>query len=80
MCFGGSASSLWKYPRALDEKTRLDATHFVDRMGLESCTDLFGALEKALLMVGSPDSGRINEDGVDTIVHWLRRELLLTPA
>jgi len=66
--FGGSASSLWKYPRPLDEKTRLDATHYVERMGLESCTDLYGALEKALTMVGSPDSGRINEDGVDTIV------------
>lgn len=66
--FGGSASSLWKYPRPLDEKTRLDATHYVERMGLESGTDLYGALEKSLLMVGSPDSGRINEDGVDTIV------------
>jgi len=66
--FSGSASSLWKYPRVLDSRTRLDATTYVDRMGLESGTDLFGALEKALTMVGSPDSGRVHEDGVDTIV------------
>ncbi|MBV8880836.1 MAG: VWA domain-containing protein, partial [Planctomycetaceae bacterium] len=66
--FGGSSSSLWKYPRLLDEKTRRDATEYVDRMGLESGTDLYGALEKALTMVGSPDSGRVHEDGADTIV------------
>ena len=66
--FGGAATSLWKYPRALDARTRLDATAYVERMGLENCTDLYGALEKALAMVGNPDSGRLYEDGVDTIV------------
>ncbi|HLY76162.1 MAG TPA: VWA domain-containing protein [Planctomycetota bacterium] len=66
--FGSSASSLWKYPRMLDSRTRLEATTYVDRMGIESGTDLFGALEKALTMVGSTDSGRLHEDGVDTIV------------
>ncbi|HLY10455.1 MAG TPA: VWA domain-containing protein [Planctomycetota bacterium] len=66
--FGGSASSLWKYPRVLDSRTRLDATLYVDHMGLESCTDLYGALEKSLSMVGNVDSGRLHEDGVDTIV------------
>jgi hypothetical protein len=66
--FGGSASSLWKYPRVLDSRSRLDATMYVDRMGYESCTDLYGALEKALTMVGNPESGRLHEDGVDTIV------------
>jgi hypothetical protein len=66
--FSGSASSLWKYPRILDSKTRLEATSYVDRMGLESGTDLYGALERSLTMVGNPDSGRVHEDGVDTIV------------
>ena len=66
--FGGSAVSLWKYPRLLDPRTRLEAETYVDRMGYESCTDLYGALEKALAMVGNPDSGRLHEDGVDTIV------------
>ena len=66
--FGGSAVSLWKYPRALDSRTRAEAAAYVERMGLESCTDLYGALEKALTMVGNPDSGRLYEDGVDTIV------------
>jgi hypothetical protein len=66
--FGGSASSFTKYCRPLDATSRKEATGFVDRMGLESCTDLYGALERALTMVGSPESGRLHEDGADTIV------------
>ena len=66
--FGGSASSFTKYCRPLDATTRKEAQGFVDRMGLESGTDLYGALEKALTMVGSPESGRLHEDGADTIV------------
>jgi hypothetical protein len=66
--FGGSASSFTKYCRPLDAATRKDATNYVDRMGLDSGTDLYGALEKALTMVGSPESGRLYEDGADTIV------------
>lgn len=66
--FGGSASSFTKYCRPLDATSRKEALGFVDRMGLESGTDLYGALEKALTMVGSPESGRLHEDGADTIV------------
>lgn len=66
--FGGTSSSLWRYPRVLDEKTRKDAVDYVERMGLESGTDLYGALEKALTMVGSTETGRTREDGADTIV------------
>jgi len=66
--FGGSASSFTRYCRPLDAASRREATGFVDRMGLESCTDLYGALEKALTMVGNPESGRLHEDGADTIV------------
>lgn len=66
--FGGSASSFTKYCRPLDASTRKEASAFVDRMGLESGTDLYGALERALTMVGSPESGRLHEDGADTIV------------
>lgn len=66
--FGGSSNSLWRYPRPLDAKTRQEATNYVERMGLESGTDLYGALERALTMVGNPESGRVHEDGADTIV------------
>lgn len=66
--FGGTSVSLWRYPRVLDAKTRREATDYVERMGLESCTDLYGALERSLTMVGNPESGRYHEDGVDTIV------------
>ena len=66
--FGGSASCLWKYARPLDSRSRSEAAAYVERMGYESCTDLYGALEKALTMVGNPESGRLHEDGVDTIV------------
>jgi Mg-chelatase subunit ChlD len=66
--FGGTSVSLWRYPRVLDAKTRREATEYVERMGLESCTDLYGALERSLTMVGNPESGRYHEDGADTIV------------
>jgi Mg-chelatase subunit ChlD len=66
--FGGSASTFTKYCRPLDATSRREAAGFVDRMGLESGTDLYGALERALTMVGSPESGRLHEDGADTIV------------
>lgn len=66
--FGGTSVSLWRYPRPLDAKSRQEAINYVERMGLESCTDLYGALERALTMVGNPESGRLHEDGADTIV------------
>ncbi len=66
--FGGSTACFAKSPRALEAQTRRQMTEYVDRMGLEHGTDLYAALEKALTMVGNPDSGRLHDDGVDTIV------------
>lgn len=66
--FSGTQSCFAKSPRPLDEKTRREMAAFVQNSGLESATDLYGALEKALTMVGNPDTGRLYEDGVDTIV------------
>ena len=66
--FSGSQSCFAKSPRPLDAQSRRELTAFVDRSGLEPATDLYGALEKALTMVGNPDTGRLYEDGVDTIV------------
>jgi hypothetical protein len=66
--FGGSQSCFAKSPVTLDAPSRRDLAAFVDHARLEPATDLYGALEKALTMVGNPDSGRLHEDGVDTIV------------
>jgi hypothetical protein len=66
--FGGSQSCFAKSPVTLDARSRRDLTMFVDKARLESATDLYAALEKSLTMVGNPDSGRLHEDGVDTIV------------
>jgi len=66
--FGWTQNCFAKSPRPLDAQTRRDLGIFIDRCGLESGTDLYGALEKALTMVGNPDTGRLHEDGVDTIV------------
>ena len=67
--FGGTTSLLSASPtRPLDRVTRRDALQFVDRMGYESGTDLYGALEKALALVGSPESGRLREEGPDTLI------------
>jgi len=41
---------------------------FIDRCGMESGTDLYGALEKAHTNIGNPDTGRLVEDGADTVV------------
>lgn len=40
----------------------------IDRQRYDGGTDLHRALEKALLPVGSPESGRLREEGPDTIV------------
>jgi len=61
-CFAASPT------RVLDRETRRDALQFIDRVGFESGTDLYAALEKALTYVGSPESGRLREDGPDTII------------
>jgi len=66
--FGWTQNCFSKSPRTLDAQSRRELEVFIDRCGLESGTDLYGALEKALTMVGNPDTGRLHEDGVDTIV------------
>jgi hypothetical protein len=66
--FGWTTSCFAKSPRVLDAQSRRELEVFMDRCGFESGTDLYGALEKALSMIGNPDTGRLHEDGVDTIV------------
>lgn len=68
LCFGGTVSQFARTTRPLDRTARKDAAQFIDRQGLESGTDLYRALEKALTFVGSPEIGSLREDGVDTIV------------
>ncbi len=65
--FGGTCSSWVRTTRALDAQARRDAAEFVERQGYESGTDLYAALEKALTLVGSPETGLLRDDGPDTI-------------
>jgi hypothetical protein len=66
--FSGTPWSFASSPRPLDATSRREMATFVDHAPLAPATDLYGALEKALTQVGNPDSGRLHEDGVDTIV------------
>ena len=67
--FGAGVSSFAGTLRPLDAQARRDAAAFVDRQAPDARgTDLYGALEKALLWVGNPDSGILREEGADTIV------------
>jgi hypothetical protein len=67
--FGAGVSSFAGALRPLDAQARRDASDFVDRQVPDARgTDLYGALEKALLWVGNPDSGTLREEGADTIV------------
>ncbi len=67
--FGGTSSVFSRLgSRTLDDRSRRDAIDFVERMGFESGTDLYKALERALACVGSYETGRLREDGVDTLV------------
>ncbi|MFN3486141.1 MAG: VWA domain-containing protein, partial [Planctomycetota bacterium] len=67
--FGAGVSSFAGGLRPLDAQARRDAADFVDRQVPDARgTDLHGALEKALLLVGNPDSGVLREEGADTIV------------
>jgi hypothetical protein len=65
--FGGSTSFWAKTTRALDAQARKDAVRWVEDQNLESGTDLYRALEKSLGLVGWADSGKLREDGVDTL-------------
>jgi len=65
--FGWTQNCFSKSPKVLTPETRRELDVFMDRCGFESGTDLYGALEKALTMVGNPDTGKLHENGVDTI-------------
>jgi hypothetical protein len=66
--FGEETVSLSNAPIPLDRSVRQRAASFVNRQRCVKATDLHGALEEALTYVGSPERGRLREDGVDTIV------------
>lgn len=66
--FGWTTNCFAKTPKLLDAESRKDLGAFIDRCGLESGTDLYGAVEKAFTMIGNPDTGKLYEDGIDTIV------------
>ena len=67
--FGATQSCFSAAPtRVLDRTTRKEALSFVDRQNFEAGTDLYAALEKAISFVGSPESGKLREDGPDTII------------
>jgi hypothetical protein len=67
--FGAGVSSFAGALRPLDAQARRDASDFVDRQVPDARgTDFYGALDKALLWVGNPDSGTLREEGADTIV------------
>jgi VWA domain-containing protein len=67
--FGATTSCFSVNPtRVLDRESRREALQFIDRIGFEAGTDLYGALEKSLTFVGSPESGRLREDGPDTLI------------
>ena len=68
MVFFGATASLWtKTTRVLDAQARKDAVRWVEDQNLEGGTDLYRALEKTLGTVGWTDTGRLREDGVDTL-------------
>ncbi len=66
--FGEGTVCFARNMRALDASTRRDAGIFIDRQLHDRGTDLYRALEKALSLVGSPETGALREDGPDTIV------------
>lgn len=69
LVFFGATSSFWaKTTRALDAQARKDATRWVEDQNLEGGTDLYRALDKTLGLVGWADSGKLREDGIDTLL------------
>ena len=66
--FFGATASFWaKTTRMLDGQARKDIVRWVEDQDLEGGTDLYRALDKALGMVGWTDTGKLREDGVDTL-------------
>lgn len=66
--FAGRPNPWVKGTRPLDAQARRDLEDWVEAQDFAAYTDLYRALEAALLLVGSPDTGRLREDGPDTIV------------
>ncbi len=66
--FGETTACFARSMRVLDRSTRREAETFIDRQLYDRGTDLYRALEKALALVGSAETGSLREDGPDTIV------------
>ena len=66
--FGEGTVCFARSMRALDASARREAGEFIDRQLHDRGTDLYRALEKAVSLVGSPETGALREDGPDTIV------------
>ncbi len=66
--FGESSSAFTTTTRVLDAGSRREAVAWVDRMGLQEGTNLLLAMEKAAATVGNAETGRLRDDGPDTIV------------
>jgi hypothetical protein len=66
--FAGRPNAWVKGTRPLDEQARRDLERWVDDQDFAAYTDLYRALEAALALVGSAETGRLREDGPDTIV------------
>jgi len=65
--FSDTVETLAASTRPLDARNRKDALAFIDKQEARGGTNLHDALEKALSLVGSSESGNLIEDGVDTI-------------
>jgi hypothetical protein len=66
--FAGKPNAWVKGTRPLDAQARRDLEAWVEDQDFAPYTDLYRALEAALELVGSSESGRLREDGPDTIV------------
>jgi hypothetical protein len=66
--FAGQPNSWVKGTRPLDDQARRDLERWVEDQDFAPYTDLYRALEAALALVGSAETGRLREDGPDTIV------------
>ena len=66
--FAGRPNAWVKGTRPLDAQARKDLENWVEQQEFAAYTDLYRALDAALALVGSPETGRFREDGPDTIV------------
>jgi Mg-chelatase subunit ChlD len=65
--FGDRLDTFAQSTRVLDARTRKEALDFMERTEPDGRTNLYDALDKALSLVGSPETGALRDEGVDTI-------------